>query len=152
MFWASEFTSPAEADLLALRAEIRSLLSLHVTDEAPWVLIAAVHGWQWDPHWVRDWRAILAAWRFVATPPCWLADACQPWATLVPEASSVMAMLGWFTSRDGWSIHRIDDSGCLRTVNIGWDSVSVLRQWLIDASLLGYTAVAGSRIHSTVMT
>ena len=47
-----------------------------------------------------------------------------------------MARLGWFTSQDGRSIHRIDDSGCLRTVNIGWDSVSVLRQWLIDAHQL----------------
>ena len=121
LFWASGVVSPAEADLLALRTEIRSLLSLHFTEEAPWILITAVHGWDFDPLWVRDWRAILAAWRFVATPPLWLetapiVDACQPWALLVPEASKVMARLNWFASRDGRSIHRIDDSGCLTTV------------------------------------
>ena len=65
-FWASGVVSPAEADLLALRTEIRSLLSLHFTEEAPWILITAVHGWDFDPLWVRDWRAILAAWRFVS--------------------------------------------------------------------------------------
>ena len=121
--------------------EIRSLLSLHVTDEAPWVLIAAVHGWQWDPYWIRDWRALLAAWRFVAKPTCWLDTvplpaACTPWTTLVPEALSVITRLGWSVSPDGRSILRTDDAGGVRAINIGWDSSAILRQWLVDAHQL----------------
>ena len=48
MFWASGVATVPEAELLAVRQELRSLLSLHVTDEAPWVLIAASFGWQWE--------------------------------------------------------------------------------------------------------
>ena len=141
MFWASGVTSPSEADMSDLRTEIRALLSLHVTDEAPWVLLAAVHGWQWDPYWIRDWRALIAAWRFVAKPPCWLdtvplPDTVTPWTTLVPEALSVVTRLGWSVSPDGCSIIRTDDAGQTRRVNIGWDSPAVLRQWLVDAHQL----------------
>ena len=141
MFWATGVASVHEADLLAVRQELRSLLSLHATDEAPWVLIAAGFGWQWDPLWMRDWAALRAAWRFAATPPAWtetvpLTEACVPWTRLVPEALQVITRLGWYVSVDGRCISRTDDLGVTRSVHVGWDSIGVMRQWLVDAHQL----------------
>ena len=90
---------------------------------------------------MRDWAALRAAWRFTATPPAWtdsvpLTEACVPWMVLVPEALKVTSRLGWRVSTDGRCISRMDDLGVQRTVCVGWDSIGVLRQWLISAHQL----------------
>ena len=55
---------------------------------------------------------------------------------LVPEALKVTSRLGWRVSTDGRCISRMDDLGVQRTVCVGWDSIGVLRQWLISAHQL----------------
>ena len=87
------------------------------------------------------WRAIQAAWRFAARPPCWLdtvglTEASTPWMTVVSEALQVFQTLGWEGFADGRTLRRKDDLDHVRVHHFGWESVHTLHQWLVDAHQL----------------
>ncbi|CAE7304679.1 unnamed protein product, partial [Symbiodinium microadriaticum] len=61
--WAAGIAAPTSKDLNAIRLSIHHALRSRITGETPWVLFAEVHGWQWDPKWLLQWRALGAVWR-----------------------------------------------------------------------------------------
>ena len=138
MVWAAGVAIPDKQELDHIRQELRAVLKPHFTDEAPWFLICAVHGWEFDPAWICQWRALQAAWRFHTNSPEWLdtvplADAFPRWMQVLPVAAQAIAEHGWEASPTGHEIYRFDVDGNQRCYGFGCDSIQVLRHWLEEA-------------------
>ena len=139
MVWASGVAVPETQELDMVRNELRAVLKPHFTDETPWFMICAIHGWEWDPGWLCQWRALQAAWRFQTAPPTWLetvpiSDAFPSWVSVLPVAAQTIAAQGWDVSSSGHVITRIDSLGVICTYEFGCDAISVLRHWMEEAA------------------
>ena len=139
MVWASGVAVPEMQELDSIRNELRAVLRPHFTDETPWFMICSIHGWEWDPWWLCQWRALQSAWRFQTAPPAWLeslpiAQAFPTWMSLFPVATQAIAAQGWEASPSGNAITRVDPQGVVRTFEFGCDSIRVLRHWFEEAS------------------
>ena len=139
MVWASGVAMPERQEIDLIRSELWPVLRPHFTDETPWFMVCAIHGWEWDPLWLCQWRALQAAWRFERVPPAWLetvpiADAFPTWMSILPVAAETMAEQGWEVSPRGHAISRVDSQGTLRTFEFGCGAISVLRNWFEEAS------------------
>ena len=62
--WAAGAAGPSTDELQELKDGILWALRTSVTWEAPWALLCAVHGWDWDPDFALDWAALRIAARY----------------------------------------------------------------------------------------
>ena len=125
--WAAGIAAPTSKDLNAIRLSIHHALRSRITGETPWVLFAEVHGWQWDPKWLLQWRALGAVWRHLKN-----ARSDGPLQALLPHAASTLLDLGWQMEPSGDAVSRVDDVGRTRRFFFGWQNMSVLRAWLVE--------------------
>ena len=135
--WAGGVAQPSKDELKSVKTAIATALSNSVTFEAPWVLLCAVHGWEWDPEWSLAWSALQAAARFHCRPPAWLdtaplEEALAPWPVVLPRAAQAVRECGWQIVQQGAVIQKRDDSGRLRFFHFGRDNPKVLKMWLIE--------------------
>ena len=56
------------------------------------------------------------------------------WPDLTPVAVAVIRELGWWCVERGAIVRRLDEyeRGCVRSFHLGFDSESILYEWLID--------------------
>ena len=139
MVWASGVAVPESQEIDLIRNELRAVLRPHFTDETPWFMVCAIHGWEWDPWWLCQWRALQAAWRFHTNPPTWLdtvpiANAFPTWMSVFPVATQAIADRGWEVSDTGRVITRVDAQGNLRSFEFGCDAMRILRHWLEEVA------------------
>ena len=135
--WAAGVARPSQQELKELKDGILWMLRTSVTREAPWVVLCAAHGWDWDPHFALEWASLRTACRCHCRPPAWLdevplAEGVMPWTIFVPHASDALRKCGWGLTLRESTIKRRDDDNGLRFFRIGYDSRSVLRNWLIE--------------------
>ena len=126
--WAAGIAAPEAKDLTAVRKSIHRALKPQITGETPWVLLAEVHGWQWDPKWLLQWRALRAVWRNIKSG-AYSGSSVQ---AVLPHADSTITDLGWQLELNGAAISRVDDAGQTRRFWFGWQNIHVLRDWLIE--------------------
>ena len=134
MVWASGVAVPEIQEIDLIRNELKAVLRPHFTDETLWFMVCAIHGWEWDPMWLYQWR-VQSAGRFKTKPPAWLEtvpvlQGYPTWMSVLPVAVQAIADQGWKTSPTGHAITRVDTQGVLRTFEFGCDAISVLRHWL----------------------
>ena len=136
--WAAGVALPDPKEVARVRADTQAMLQPQLAKDAPFVLVWAAHGWQFEPQCVLNWRAVQVALRVVARPPVWLREeepsgTLPPWQQLVPVAADVCRHLGWTLSQAGSAITRVDDYGVSRVFLPGVDHFRILRDWVIDA-------------------
>ena len=141
--WAAGAAGPSTDELQELKDGILWALRTSVTWEAPWALLCAVHGWDWDPDFALDWAALRIAARYWCRPPPWLdhipvCEAVLPWTVFLPQARQVVDRCGWQVTEGGGAIQRHDDEHNVRTFRFGYDNLSILKMWLVERfKLLG---------------
>ena len=133
LVWAAGVAAPSDKDISSLRSAIHKALRPQITGEAPWLLIAEVYGWQWDPKWLLQWRALCTAWRFQTSTS---SPEASEWRALLPHASDTLADFGWRVEQQGAVLSRVDDLGHVRRYSFGWHNISVLREWNTASVLL----------------
>ena len=97
--WASGVAVPEMQEIDLIRNELKAVLRPHFTDETPWFMVCAIHGWEWDPIWLCQWRALQSAGRFKTKPPAWLetvpiSHAYPTWMSVLPVAAQAIADQG----------------------------------------------------------
>ena len=136
--WAAGVALPSLTDVESLRAETQAMLQPQFAKDAPFVLMWAAHGWQFEPQCVLNWRAMQVALRFVTKPPLWLREeessgVLPSWQVLVPMAAEVCRSQRWTVSQVDSSVARVDDYGTPRVFRPGVDHFRVLQGWITDA-------------------
>ena len=135
--WATGVARRPEQEIKAFRSGIMSVLRTSVTREAPWVVLCATHGWDWDPQFALDWASPRTACRCYCWPPAWLVhvplqEGILPWTVFVPQASDAVRRCGWGITPDESAVQRRDDDRNIRSFRIGYDNPAILKMWLIE--------------------
>ena len=135
--WAAGAARPLREELCEIKAGILWALRTSVTREAPWPLLCAVHGWEWDPDFALDWAALSHASRYWCNPPPWLdhipvCEAVLSWTVFLPQARDVLQRCGWHVVEGGGAIQRRDDDQNVRTFRFGYDNPLILKLWLVE--------------------
>ena len=135
--WAAGLATYDAEFLQKLRLELVSVFARVWCVDTPLLVGLELLGWDCDP-WMQCFlRTFTAAIRYHAREPRWfetvgLDFALLRWPQLFPGAQQCLTDLGWWASPDGRDISRRDDSGMVRTFVVGFDSVKVLRSWIVD--------------------
>ena len=135
--WAAGLVTYDAEFLQKLRLELVSVFARVWCVDTPLLVGLELLGWDCDP-WMQCFlRTFTAAMRYHAREHRWfetvgLDFALLRWPQLFLGAQQCLTDLGWWASPDGRDISRRDESGMVRTFVVGFDSVKVLRSWIVD--------------------
>ena len=135
--WAAGLVTYDAEFLQKLRLELVSVFARVWCVDTPLLVGLELLGWDCDP-WMQCFLCTFtAAMRYHAREHRWfetvgLDFALLRWPQLFLGAQQCLTDLGWWASPDGRDISRRDESGMVRTFVVGFDSVKVLRSWIVD--------------------
>ncbi|CAE7801443.1 unnamed protein product [Symbiodinium sp. CCMP2592] len=127
---------PSADELASVTSGVKASFGKNLTFEAPPCLVHEECGWLTEPSFCADWALLQQAHRLHCSPPPWLellplSEACAPWFRVLPLATKVLQRLGWTVSGNGGVIYRRDNALRMREYRMGFDSLQVLKEWLL---------------------
>ena len=132
--WAAGIATPSEEDLDQVRQCIFKAFGGRVLlHDSAKPILTEVMSWKIDPSFATEWAALRTACKFRASPPPWAPNLANRAFVLFPKAAQVLERLNWQIDQAVTCIHRVDASGHSRKFDIGWDSPSIIFQWLLHA-------------------
>ena len=151
--WAAGFARPSADELASVASDVKASFGKNLTFETPPCLLHEACGWLTEPCFCADWALLQQAHRLHCSPPSWLellplSEACAPWFRVLPLATKVLQRLGWTVSENGGVIYRRDNALRLREYRMGFDSLQVLKEWLLLHYRRSYLSRCGRVVKS----
>ena len=151
--WAAGFARPSADELASVASDVKASFGRNLTFETPPCLLHEACGWLTEPSFCADWALLQQAHRLHCSPPSWLellplSEACAPWFRVLPLATKVLQRLGWTVSENGGVIYRRDNALRLREYRMGFDSLQVLKEWLLLHYRRSYLSRCGRVVKS----
>ena len=134
--WAAAYASPDREELRALQKEVEACMYALAGHGSAKVLFYEIMGWWLCPHFALDEATLRELWRCVVRPHAWTEELplslLQGWTIRsLPNVPQLLSRLGWSFSSDSRCLHCCDAEGHARTIRVGFESFSGVRQWLV---------------------